>query len=198
MRNCQFYHSSRNGASQTAQCREIADSNPPGKSLASCNWPTRSYRYGFLVTGQLHRHVSLGHKNVSSYSRCFGCGNKTVKGRWRILWTEYTRRKIVPVLFVQHPWLYSKLVGVHHDTYESCNLIGPFHLDCENSLVNCMTPEFPGGFGSLELRLEKSHTCSQSQLMGEPTVSIRKFFQVQILERPSEEGRLRPSADTKL
>ena len=28
MRNCQFYHSSRNGASQTAQCREIPHSFP--------------------------------------------------------------------------------------------------------------------------------------------------------------------------
>ena len=56
----------------------------------------------------------------------------------------------LPVLSVQRPWLYSKFVGIHHGTRECCNLIGPFHLDCENELVNCMTPV---GFESLGPRL---------------------------------------------
>ena len=84
----------------------------------------------------------LATKMSAPTQSCFGCGNKTVKGGRRILWTE----RLCQSISVRRPWLYSKFVGVHRGTRECCNLIGPFHLACENELVNCMTPDsFPEG-----------------------------------------------------
>ena len=82
---------------------------------------------------QLRRRVSLGHGNVCSYSELLWLWQQDCQRKA----TNSLDRTIVPVLSVRRPWLYSKFVGVHHGTRECCNLIGPFHLDCENELVNC-------------------------------------------------------------